>query len=191
MGYYGLDGTFLWKALVRHDVKGKSVAVIGTESPWIEAMLIKLGARRVTTIEYKEIKLLYQRADGLEISTYTVTQAHAMFLKGQWEEVDMMVSFSSLEHDGLGRYGDPLNPEGDLRSMERLSCLLKKNGKFFLAVPVADDAIVWNLHRIYGRLRLPHLISGWEAVDGEGNFAAEHIFMRPYTPGSKPTMSHV
>jgi len=26
---------------------------------------------------------------------------------------DMVFSFSSIEHDGLGRYGDPLNPNGD------------------------------------------------------------------------------
>ncbi len=32
-----------------------------------------------------------------------------------------MVSFSSLEHSGLGRYGDQLNPHGDLIAMARYS----------------------------------------------------------------------
>ena len=32
---------------------------------------------------------------------------------------DAMVTFSSLEHSGLGRYGDGLNPWGDLIAMAR------------------------------------------------------------------------
>jgi hypothetical protein len=30
---------------------------------------------------------------------------------------------SSIDHDGLGRYGDPLNPHGDLRTMQWLKCV--------------------------------------------------------------------
>ena len=35
------------------------------------------------------------------------------FLAGRFEPVDLIVSYSSLEHSGLGRYGDALNPDGD------------------------------------------------------------------------------
>ena len=36
-----------------------------------------------------------------------------------------MVTFSSIEHSGLGRYGDSLNPWGDLITMAQSWCLLK------------------------------------------------------------------
>ena len=37
-----------------------------------------------------------------------------MWLDGKWKPVDFIVTFSSMEHSGLGRYGDPLLPFGDL-----------------------------------------------------------------------------
>ncbi len=41
------------------------------------------------------------------------------YVQGTLEKFDIMVSFSSLEHSGLGRYGDELNPWGDLITMAR------------------------------------------------------------------------
>ena len=33
-----------------------------------------------------------------------------------------------------------------------------------MSVPVGKDILVWNAHRVYGRLRLPLLLEGWETV---------------------------
>jgi hypothetical protein len=74
----------------------------------------------------------------------------------------VIISISTIEHDGLGRYGDPLDPNADLASMAAIRSLLKPRGLFFLSVPVGADLLVWNLHRRYGELRLPLLLAGWE-----------------------------
>ena len=74
---------------------------------------------------------------------------------------DLVVSISNFEHDGLGRYGDPIDPNGDLRAMSEMQTLVKPNGFLILGVPVALDAVVWNAHRLYGRVRLPLLLRGW------------------------------
>jgi hypothetical protein len=71
------------------------------------------------------------------------------------------VSISNFEHDGLGRYGDPIDPNGDMRAMSEMQALVKPNGFLILGVPVARDAVVWNAHRLYGRVRLPLLLRGW------------------------------
>ncbi len=39
---------------------------------------------------------------------------------------DLVLSISSFEHDGLGRYGDPLNPDGDMTAMRNTRRLLKQ-----------------------------------------------------------------
>ena len=49
--------------------------------------------------------------------------------------------------------------------------VLEPGGLLLLAVPVAEDAIIWNCHRIYGRLRLTLLLRRWTvsvltSVDG-------------------------
>ena len=42
--------------------------------------------------------------------------------------MDFAFSYSSIEHNGLGRYGDPLNPNADLQDVEMLSCIIRPGG---------------------------------------------------------------
>lgn len=93
-----------------------------------------------------------------------IKPVHPVVLAKDWRSysgLEWGASYSSLEHSGLGRYGDPLNPWGDLREMQRLSCLVKPGGLFFLNVPSGMDAIHWNAHRIYGAWRKPLLTANW------------------------------
>jgi len=96
-------------------LKDKRGAVIGSENPWAEAMLLEYGAKHITTIEFGTIQ-----SEHPNIDTYTPDDFKLGFLTGQIEPYDFVFSFSSLEHDGLGRYGDVLNPDGDLLTVARL-----------------------------------------------------------------------
>lgn len=58
---------------------------------------------------------------------------------------DMLASFSSLEHDGLGRYGDPMDPYGDIKRLQKLQHYLNPGGLFLLAVPTG----IKELHRTH------------------------------------------
>lgn len=85
----------------------------------------------------------------------------------QW---DFAFTYSSYEHDGLGRYGDPLNPSGDIESVQKVRCQLKPGGLLFIGVPTARrDLLVWNAHRIYGPKRLPLLSANFEVLDVLGH----------------------
>ena len=113
-GNYGLATVLELEGLMRNHMQewivGGKTLVIGTQSPWIEAMLLELGAANVTTLEYNHIE---SRVDNLNVMTPEA-------LRGLWKSskeklnFDAVVSFSSIEHSGLGRYGDALNPWGDL-----------------------------------------------------------------------------
>ena len=54
-----------------------------------------------------------------------------------------------VEHIGLGRYGEPLDPEGDLRAMRELARVLAPGGSLLFVVPVGQPRVVFNAHRIY------------------------------------------
>ena len=82
---------------------------------------------------------------------------------------DIIVSFSSLEHTGLGRYGDPLDPDGDITAASHVHAAVKLGGLFVFGAPVGRDALVWNLHRVYGRLRLAKLLVGFRALAWYGD----------------------
>ena len=85
----------------------------------------------------------------------------------------MVFSYSSLEHSGLGRYGDPLAPYGDAEAVAQMWCAVRPGGLFFLALPSYPDIerrrlqchIEWNAHRVYGYVRLQHVTANWEVLD--------------------------
>jgi hypothetical protein len=150
---------------------GSHVAVIGSSSPWVECLVLSLGAAHVTTLEYNT--LTYDHPNLTTISSEHFEDFYSSFslpspsLSSQ--QFDFIFSISSFDHDGLGRYGDPLAPSGDLQSMTQIKKLLKPTtGRLFLTVPIGPDVIVWNLHRRYGKVRLPLLLEGWEIVDRVG-----------------------
>merc|ERR1712238_385946 len=78
-------------------------------------------------------------------------------------QFDIGVSYSSIEHDGQGRYGDPLNPDGDFAAMKEIYLKVKPGGYFLLHVPLSsDDKFYWYSMRNYGPARLPLLLRGWK-----------------------------
>lgn len=145
-------------------VENKYGMVFGSQGPWAEAALLALGASHILTVEYMQIE-----TDHPRLSTLQPSSIAKKYLSNEQPQADFVFSFSSLEHDGLGRYGDHLNPFGDLEAIARVHCLLKPGGIFFLGLPVGPDALVWNAHRIYGQLRLGLILAQWDPLDMAGN----------------------
>lgn len=63
--------------------------------------------------------------------------------------IDSLSCMHVLEHIGLGRYGDPLNPEGDRLAAKELSRVLSLSGILLFVVPVGRPRICFNAHRVY------------------------------------------
>lgn len=54
-----------------------------------------------------------------------------------------------VEHVGLGRYGDPIDPDADLKAVSELKRVLALGGSLLFVVPVGKPKIAFNAHRIY------------------------------------------
>lgn len=63
--------------------------------------------------------------------------------------VESISCMHTVEHIGLGRYGDPINPNGDLLAIKELKRVLAKNGNLLFVVPIGKDKVAFNAHRIY------------------------------------------
>jgi len=148
---YGEDSLSEVKnAIIKANIRNKRVAVLGSHTPWIEAILINLN-NQVITIDYN-IKTCGHPL--LDVMTYDD-------FKDSDKRFDVIVSYSSIEHSGLGRYGDEFSPDADIETMKQLYASLTVGGMMLLAVPIdpnGHDRIVFNLHRIYGKFRLPKLL---------------------------------
>lgn len=55
----------------------------------------------------------------------------------------------TIEHIGLGRYGDPIDPNGDVKAIKELKRVLAKDGYLIFVTPVGKPKIEFNAHRIY------------------------------------------
>jgi hypothetical protein len=165
-GNYGWPVTsMIWSMLTKHAhlLRGRHAFVIGSETPWLEAQLLAVGASHVTTIEYGTIVSQHPN-----VSTMTPAQVTQMFLSSNGAEpkFDVAVTFSSLEHSGLGRYGDTLNPWGDLQAVAKAWCITRSGGSMFLGLPASrTDEVCWDAHRSYGLHRWPHLMANYRQVD--------------------------
>ncbi|GBF22726.1 hypothetical protein tpqmel_0130 [Candidatus Gastranaerophilus sp. (ex Termes propinquus)] len=167
--YYGVTLDWLLSALGEHDISGKTVCVFGATSVNCDAISLYKGASKVYILEYNPVLSEHPLVECLSYKDYIE--------KGI--KCDVGISVSSFEHDGLGRYGDPLNPNGDLETMKLVKQLIKQNGLLFLSVPMGRDVIAWNAHRIYGKIRFPMLIQGWETLGSYG--FSEDMFERKPT----------
>ena len=54
-----------------------------------------------------------------------------------------------VEHIGLGRYGDPIDTEGDIKAINELKRICEIGGNIIFVTPVGKQRIQFNAHRIY------------------------------------------
>lgn len=155
--HYKITDKFLYEALEEFPIRNQSILVIGSTSCAYESICIAYGGLP-TTIEYRKIT-----NEHPDVKTITVDEYERNPIV-----FDSAFSISSFEHSGLGRYGDPLDPNGDILSMQNTKKMIKKDGLLFLAVPIGADIIAFNEHRVYGKKRFKRLIEGWEIIKSFG-----------------------
>ena len=54
-----------------------------------------------------------------------------------------------IEHIGLGRYGDEIDPLGDICAIRELTRALKPRDRLLFVVPIGKPRVCFNAHRIY------------------------------------------
>ena len=115
-GNYGREAVESIRKVIAKEyfnVRDKDILVIGSQFPWIESILLAEGATSVKTLEYNPIQIEHPQLQAL------MPYEMAEMVKDGQTPFDGIISFSSLEHSGLGRYGDQMNPWGDLIAMAR------------------------------------------------------------------------
>eukprot|EP00040_Diaphanoeca_grandis_P007585 m.41500 g.41500 ORF g.41500 m.41500 type:complete len:113 (-) comp18832_c0_seq1:82-420(-) len=60
---------------------------------------------------------------------------------------------------------DPISGVFFVRIFIFITFFCRPGGLLFLTLPIGPDVVVWNLHRRYGEIRLPHMLANWEVVE--------------------------
>ena len=63
--------------------------------------------------------------------------------------LESISSLHAVEHFGLGRYGDTVDPEACFDAMRAIQRVLKPGGRLYFSVPIGTQKVYFNSHRVF------------------------------------------
>lgn len=89
--------------------------------------------------------------------------------------LDSLSCLHVIEHIGLGRYGDTVEPEGSVRAAAVLASLVAPGGRLYLSTPVGRERVCFNAHRVFSPETIAAMFGGltlqeFSCVDDAGRF---------------------
>jgi hypothetical protein len=102
-------------------------------------------ASAIVPIRFYDIRPVPIPLEGVTTGSADLTK-----LPFEDESIESLSCLHVMEHVGLGRYGDALDIQGDLKAAAELKRVVAKGGQLLIVLPVGKEAkIVFNAHRIY------------------------------------------
>ena len=124
----------------------------------------------LTRVTFVDIRPLEAEVDGLEARAGSILD-----LPFEDASLSSVSCLHVAEHIGLGRYGDPLDPEGTRKAAVELQRVLAPAGQLLFSGPVGAPRVCFNAHRIHSPAQViamfPLLqLVEFSGVDDHGQF---------------------
>lgn len=103
----------------------------------------------------------YRPAD-LYLSGLKSLEGNLHSLPFETESQKSISCMHTIEHIGLGRYGDPIDSEGDIKALNELKRVTAPGGSILFVTPVGKPKIEFNAHRIYSYEQIISYFEGFE-----------------------------
>ncbi len=102
--------------------------------------------------DYRPAKLFLRNLDS--------KHGDLMALPFATDSVESISCMHTIEHVGLGRYGDPIDYDGDIKATAEMKRVLQPGGTLIFVTPVGEPRIEYNAHRIYSFEQVMGLFPG-------------------------------
>ncbi len=132
----------------------------------------------------------YRPAD-LALSNLTSEKGDLLNLPFKDKSIKSISCMHTIEHVGLGRYGDQIEAEGDLKAIAELKRVVAPGGHLILVLPVGKPRIEFNAHRIYSYEQVMEMFND-PADDAfelkEFTFIPEYAYQGPIIRNANPAL---
>lgn len=100
-----------------------------------------------------------------KLPQFTCLAGDILHLPLQSDSVESLSCLHVIEHIGLGRYGDSLNPSGTQQACAELERVLAPGGSLFLSTPIGRQRTCFNSHRICSPSQVLKIFRSVEIVE--------------------------
>lgn len=137
-------GEYFWQDLLvaREIMKQAPIRHVDVGSR-VDGFIAHLACMR--RVEVFDIRPLSAKIENVEFTQWDITDPNPAF-NGV---ADCVSCLHTLEHIGLGRYGDQLDPDGWRKGLKSLVNLVAPGGGLWLSVPIGIQRIEFNAHRVF------------------------------------------
>ena len=116
------------------------------------------------------------RPVDIDLNNYFSAKADLTKLLFEDNSIHSLSCMHTVEHVGLGRYGDPIDYDGDLKAMQELARVLAVGGNLLFVVPIGkQNKICFNAHRIYTADFIRQRFEGYGLVVKEFTCISQNI----------------
>lgn len=138
---------------------------------------------------------VFREVDAIDLRPQPVPVRNVRFheldlmreLPPEWiGKTESLSCLHTIEHFGLGRYGDTIDPDGHLKGLSQLKKMVAPGGLIYLSTPIGPQRIEYNAHRVFSAVTLRDWFGeGWAierfAVISDANSVRENL--DPHDPG--------
>ncbi len=114
---------------------------------------------------FREVDVIDIRPQPTPVRNVTFHQLDLMEeLPQEWVRcTDSLSCLHTIEHFGLGRYGDPIDATGHLKGLAQLKQMVAPGGRLYLSAPIGTQRVEFNAHRVFAASTLTGWFAdGWE-----------------------------
>lgn len=129
---------------------------------WVARRVLEIAPRRLVDVGsridgfvahvacHRPVEIIDRRELNSTVPGVRFHCLDIMEMPDEWRGVaDCVTCLHTIEHFGLGRYGDDLDPEAWRQGLQQLASLLEPGGRLILSTPIGYERVKFNSHRIF------------------------------------------
>lgn len=127
---------------------------VGSDVRWVGMLTC------VTRVVFIDIRPL-----AIQLDNYQGKAGSIVALPYPDGSLSSVSSLHVIEHIGLGRYGDPLDPDGSRKACTELMRVLAPDGRLYVSMPIGESRVQFNGQRVFSIEEVVKMFAGLDLVE--------------------------